>query len=89
MTGLEMEKGTITKSTTGGLWETRNRHGHGSPTEKGSNLTPLGRMPTRCHTDTGMRPRPRDTVLHASRLDMNQKGQSCFKLFGSCSDGSF
>lgn len=80
MTGLEMGKGTITKSTTGGLWETRNRHARGSQTEKGSSLTPSGHMPTRCRMDTGMRPRPRDTAPHASKLDMNQKGQSCFCL---------
>lgn len=88
MTGLVMEKGTITRSTTGGLWETWNQRGHGSQTEKGSNLTPSGHTPTQCRTDTGMRPRHRDTALHASRLDMNQRGQSCFCLFGTCSDSS-
>lgn len=88
VTGLEMGKGTVTKSTTGGLWETWNRLGHGSQTtEKGSNLTPSGHTPTHCRTDTGMRRRRRDTALHASRLDMNQRGQSGFCLFGTCSDG--
>lgn len=88
MTGLEMGKGTITKSTTGGLWETWNRRGHGCQPGKGSNLTPSGHTPTQCHTDTGMRLQRRDTALPASRLGMNQRGQSCFCLLATCSDGS-
>ncbi|CAG11385.1 unnamed protein product [Tetraodon nigroviridis] len=83
MTGLEMGKGTITKSTIGGLWETWNQHGHGSQTEKGSNLTLSGRTPTQCRTDTDTRRQHRGTALHASRLDMNRRGQSCFCLLGT------
>lgn len=78
MTDLEMGRGTLTKSTTEGSWETWNRHGRGSQTEKGSSITRLGHTPTQCRTDTGTRPRPRDTALRASRLDMNQKGESGF-----------
>lgn len=75
MTGLEMRKGTITKLTTGGLWETWNQLVHGPQTEMGSNLTPLEPMPTQCHMDMDTRPPPSDIVLHVSKLDMNQRGQ--------------